>query len=206
MTEIVISSQIFFAVVLGVIALVALTVWAVARHYRTKLQQACPFNPDTGMANPETLDCLLRLEWGRLQRGGHEFAIVSFQLDGITLPGNLLHQTARTKLILKVAMRLQQTLREIDAIAHIEGGYFLAFFPKSTVESATVAAERLRKTLRETPFTAMGRSFPCSASFGVALAKGLDISLEDVGSRARAAMDHARKLGGDMVCIEDVLK
>jgi len=202
MTEIVVSAQTLFAVVLGVIVFVALAIWAVVRHYRTKLQQACPFNPDTGMANPETLDCLLGFEWSRLQRGGKEFAIVAINLDGITQINSTMGRSAGDQLITQVAQRLQQTAREVDTLAHIEGDEFMAFLPQTTLENATVAAERLRKALLETPFKHAGKDLTVRASFGVALAKHTDLDLGDVSKRAKAAMRHAKRLGRDMVCVE----
>lgn len=202
MTEIVVSSQALFAVVLGVMVLMALGYWAIARYYRGKLQQACPFNEVTGMANPDTLDCLLNFEWNRLQRGGREFAIVAINLDGFTQINSDLGRAAGDRLITQVAQRLQNTARGVDTLSHIEGDEFLVFIPQTTLENATVAAERLRKALLETPFALGDKKLTVRASIGVSLAKHTDLDLADVSKRAKAAMRHAKRLGRDMVCVE----
>ena len=127
---------------------------------------------------------------------------MAINLDGFTEINRGMGRSAGDRLITQVAQRLQQTAREVNTLSHIEGDEFMAFLPQTTLENATVAAERLRKALQEAPFKPTDTELTVRASFGVALAKHTDLDLADVRKRAKAAARHAKRLGRDMVCVE----
>src|SRR5581483_10385835 len=66
---------------------------------------------------------------------------------------------------------LSGLLRTVDSIGRIGGEEFLVVAPETTAEGATVLAERIRKTVRETPFVYNGVPIKVTISAGFAVAE-----------------------------------
>ena len=157
----------------------------------------------TGLANRRRIDCLLPVEWQRLQRGGAEFGLLRVDIDHF---GDLNQRHGRStgdRMLSELAQRLRYTAREIDLVARTGGGEFLVMTPQTCLDGARTAAERLRNAVNAMPFTAGGNPVTLSVSIGVAVAKHSDLDLADVFERAAAALKRAKASGRNRVCLED---
>lgn len=157
----------------------------------------------TGLANRRRIDCLLPVEWQRLQRGGTEFGLLRIDIDHF---GDINQRHGRgtgDRMLSELAQRLRYTAREIDLVARTGGGEFLVMTPQTCLDGARTAAERLRNAVNAMPFTAGGNPVTLSVSVGVAVAKHSDLDLADVFERAAAALKRAKDSGRNRVCLED---
>ena len=157
----------------------------------------------TGLANRRRIDCLLPVEWQRLQRGGTEFGLLRIDIDHF---GDINQRHGRStgdRMLAELAQRLRYTAREIDLVARTGGGEFLVMTPQTCLDGARTAAERLRNAVNAMPFTVGGNPVTLSVSVGVAVAKHSDLDLADVFERAAAALKRAKSSGRNRVCLED---
>lgn len=157
----------------------------------------------TGLANRRRLDCLLPVEWQRLQRGGTEFCLLHVDIDRLRDLNDRYGRNAGDRLLAELAQRLRYTAREIDLVARTDGGEFLVMTPQTCVDGAYAAAERLRNAVNAMPFTVGGNPVTLSVSIGVAVAKHSDLDLSDVFERASSALARAKAGGRNRVCLED---
>jgi len=120
-------------------------------------------------------------------------------------------------LLIEVAARLKHCVREMDTVARFGGDEFVVML--STLEpgetesmaQAMIVAEKLRTVMSE-PFRLTFSGDPrtegtieheCTASIGVALFKGDDVSPGDLMKRADAAMYQAKQAGRNQVRVFD---
>ena len=157
----------------------------------------------TGLANRRRIDCLLPVEWQRLQRGGAEFGLLRIDIDSFRDLNDRHGRGAGDRVLSELAQRLRYTAREIDLVARTGGGEFLVMAPQTCLDGACKAAERLRNAVNAMPFTVGGNPVTLSVSIGVAVAKHSDLDLADVFERAAAALGRAKGSGRNRVCLED---
>ncbi len=157
----------------------------------------------TGLANRRRIDCLLPVEWQRLQRGGAEFGLLRIDIDHLDDVNQRHGRSTGDRMLAELAQRLRYTAREIDLVARTGGGEFLVMTPQTCVDGARTAAERLRNAVNAMPFTVGGNPVTLSVSVGVAVAKHSDLDLADVFERAAAALKRAKSSGRNRVCLED---
>ncbi|MCH8492722.1 MAG: diguanylate cyclase [Idiomarina sp.] len=148
------------------------------------------------------------------KRSGRCSAVLFVDLDNFK-PLNDTHGHAVGDLLLiEVAARLKQCMREIDSVARFGGDEFVILlrefgtdFEKSSVAAAAVA-EKVRARLAEPYYmAAVGENASkniiehrCSASIGVFVFKGEEITAENILQCADKAMYAAKKAGRNRVC------
>lgn len=192
--------------ILSFMALLAINVgivYAIHRSYQKRLQQSCQYDAVTGLANQQAINCQLQHEWQRMQRGGYEFAIIGVHVNGLSEQLERLPSSESMALLKAIGTRLHKASREVDSLAHIGSGNFIALFPQSHLEGARAAAERLRVQFKESPIVAGKRQFNLSARMGIALASQGDLDLNDALTRMNEALSRAKKLPMDSVCVQE---
>jgi len=100
----------------------------------------------------------------------------------------------------EVAATMQAQLRPTDSCARMGGEEFLVILPDTDAAGAVVAADRLRKAIRDTALALSdGKPLPAlTVSIGVAQA-GAEEKASDMVSRADAALYRAKNGGRDRV-------
>jgi diguanylate cyclase (GGDEF)-like protein len=101
----------------------------------------------TGLGNrlrlAEDLDALC----GRVARYGHAYSVVLLDLDDFKGYNDSAGHLAGDDVLRAVARALEQQIRTGDALYRYGGEEFLALLPEQTIESAAIAAERLRTSV-----------------------------------------------------------
>lgn len=111
-------------------------------------------------------------------------------------------------LLVEVARRLKNNLRESDTVARMGGDEFVVLMSElsenehSAFEQSLVIAEKISKILNQ-PYHLNQFTYNCSASIGVTLFRGAEISIEEVHKRADAAMYQAKNSGRNAVRFYD---
>ena len=116
-------------------------------------------------------------------------------LDGFKEVNDSLGHDAGDQLLIAVSQRLRGCLRPADSIARLGGDEFTILLEEITsLHEATRVAERIEDSLR-TPFVLDGHEVAVTASIGIALNSGGDISPEELVRNSDAAMYRAKHAG-----------
>ena len=103
-------------------------------------------------------------------------------------------------LLIEVARRLQQRVREVDTVARYGGDEFvvllegLSGIPDKAADECKDVASKILIGLNQ-PFLLSGQEFWCSASMGISLFQGKEFSVDEILKRADTAMYQAKTAG-----------
>lgn len=95
----------------------------------------------------------------------------------------------------RVMMERLGSVRTTDTLARMGGEEFMVLLPLNDIEGAMVHAERIRRSVGDTPIATPGGDLVVTLSLGVADALGSDTNFEPVVSRADAALYRAKSQG-----------
>jgi two-component system, cell cycle response regulator len=145
----------------------------------------------TGLGNRRLGERELDLFVARSTRHGHALAVVMAAVDGFA-------ELADADAVLREAgARLADTLRSGDVIVRWDGPEFLMMLPDTGREGTLRAAERLRQSISDAPFTVGPETLALTASVGWADWRGEDPS--EFKLRVERSLRQAREAGGDIV-------
>jgi two-component system cell cycle response regulator len=163
----------------------------------------------TQLGNQRQLGEDLGLFEGQLRRYGHRYVAATFDLDHLRGYIDRYGQLAADEAIRLVADTVLQNLRTGDRAYRADGSELILLLPEQTPESARIAAERIRDALAALaiPHTGNPPWNVLTVSAGIA-ALGANTGAEDSAYTrllvdARAALEHARELGGNRVTMAD---
>ncbi len=127
--------------------------------------------------------------------GGHGFALLYLDLDAFKLVNDTLGHDVGDKLLVAVAQRLRDSVREGDTVARMGGDEFAIIQPfGSQPSAATALSERLLETIGQ-PFELGGQRLSIGVSIGIALypqdGEGADLLLR----HADIALYRAKQAG-----------
>jgi diguanylate cyclase (GGDEF)-like protein len=94
-----------------------------------------------------------------------------------------------------------RTVRQGDVIARFGGEEFVVALHAITIDDAEYVAEKIRLALEQSPCVHEGLTLPLTASFGVAEYRAGDDTLEQLITRADAAMYQAKQAGKNRVVV-----
>ena len=98
----------------------------------------------TGLGNRLRLAEDLELLCGRVERYGHVYCVALFDVDDFKGYNDGAGHVAGDGVLRSVAQALRRQIRSGDALYRYGGEEFLVLLPEQTIESAALAAERLR--------------------------------------------------------------
>jgi diguanylate cyclase (GGDEF)-like protein len=151
----------------------------------------------TGLANRRKFDELV--SQAEPPRGPREGALVYADLDRFKLLNDTLGHPAGDAALIHFARIIQGQIRTGDVAARIGGEEFAIWLPKAELAVGAKIAERIRIKLGTTPWDWNGRSWPLSASFGVAACPETGRSLKALPAQADAALYVAKNSGRNRV-------
>ena len=149
----------------------------------------------TGLPNRQFVLDNLKLELARAKRNNDDLALLFFDLDGFKgINDSLGHETGDLILI-EVADRVSDLVREGDLVARLGGDEFL-ILPDRDVRDASIEslASRLIAAF-EQPFNLRGLSLTVGVSVGIAKAVDAHYNLSELMSNADLAMYRSKANG-----------
>ena len=159
----------------------------------------------TGLCNHGHFFELLEAEISRAERHGLELAVIMFDIDrehGLKIINDTYGHQAGDVLLHELAKLLQLCVRRADVVARYGGDEFVIMAPATAKGAARSLADRICKTIRETPFMVAGHHAHITASGGVAVFRS---GVNDTASSLVALADQgsylAKGLGGDQVAM-----
>jgi diguanylate cyclase (GGDEF)-like protein len=149
----------------------------------------------TGLPNRITFNERLVLDLVRAKRRTEVVGVVLLDLDRFKEVNDTLGHESGDKLLVAVARKLQETVRETDTVARISGDEFCIILPDQKDEHAAVeAAHRVRRAFMN-PFPISGQEVSITASLGLSLFPFNGDTPETLVKNADIAMFRAKALG-----------
>lgn len=125
----------------------------------------------TGVFNRRYMDAHLPRLTQRNQANQKPLAALMLDIDNFKQVNDTYGHSVGDEVLVQLASRVSQNLRNVDLVARMGGEEFLVVMPDADLQIATSVAERLRRLIADTPFTisvAPG-TLPVTASLGVAV-------------------------------------
>jgi diguanylate cyclase (GGDEF)-like protein len=111
---------------------------------RRRMHEDARHDTLTGLANRLRLSEDLEILRGRVERYGHSYCFALFDIDDFKGFNDGSGHAAGDDVLRSVSAALQREIRTGDAVYRYGGEEFLVLLPEQAIESATLAAERLR--------------------------------------------------------------
>ncbi len=137
----------------------------------------------------------------RARRYGHPLSILFFDADHFKRVNDTYGHSTGDIVLQELGRLVSSLLRAGDTIGRYGGEEFLVLLPETTQEEACQVAERIRKTVAESPLatSAVKEGIPTTISLGVATFPTDGISVREVVEQADQAMYWAKRLGRNQV-------
>ena len=167
----------------------------------TRLLALSTTDPLTMLPNHRALSERLEQEVARARRYGHPLSILFFDADHFKRVNDTYGHSTGDIVLQELGRLVNSLLRAGDSIGRYGGEEFLVLLPETTQEEACQVAERIRKTVAESPLatSAVKEGIPTTISLGVATFPTDGISVREVVEQADQAMYWAKRLGRNQV-------
>ncbi|MGZ3157540.1 MAG: diguanylate cyclase domain-containing protein [Burkholderiaceae bacterium] len=168
-----------------------------AQQKADELAYAADHDALTGLPNRSLLKDRIRHAIARAQRKHENFALLFLDLDRFKEINDRLGHASGDALLIEVAQRLTDSVREEDTIARLGGDEFVVLLDgPAQVEQVKTVAEKILKALRK-PYQLGRQSVNVTASIGSTLYPDDGQSVDSLLEHADTAMYRAKKQGCD---------
>jgi diguanylate cyclase (GGDEF)-like protein len=125
----------------------------------------------TGIHNRQYFDENLEKEWRRAKRQGYEISMLLLDVDHFKRVNDTYGHLAGDECLAAIATKVNQLFnRPSDVVARYGGEEFVVVLPYISGDNALRLAERLRKNIEKSTFSADGHDLQVTVSIGVATA------------------------------------
>lgn len=169
------------------------------RRLQTILERRSTHDPLTQVLNRRGFGDVYAREKANLPRHRQPLTLLSIDLDFFKSINDRYGHAMGDKVLAHVATIIGGALRESDCVARFGGEEFVVLLPDMAPHSALGVAERIRALLREP--NAYGLP-PCTVSIGVACQASMQEELDQLLSRADAALYQAKENGRDRIEVD----
>lgn len=135
----------------------------------------------TGLYNMRSIYQKLESEINRAKRHSRAVAVVMMDMDNFKQVNDTHDHLFGSFVLSEVGKIITATIRGVDFAARYGGDEFLIALSETTIEGATLFADRLRKAISAKTFTKDGNSMKLTASMGVAV---FEPSSHDIDSKS----------------------
>jgi len=153
----------------------------------------------TGLWNRRNFDLRLESELSRAVRFSEPFAVVFVELDQMKAVNDRHGHQAGDTVLIELARRLTENVREVDLVARWGGDEFTLLLPKTGLAGAVLLAEKIRAAIGTVAFTLDTGSVKLTISVGVSAYPEHGSSGKELLAAADAAMYRAKAGGRDRV-------
>ncbi len=173
-----------------------------------KLEQLAFFDPLTGLPNRRLMEDRLEHAMASSAREGRFGALLFIDLDHFKDLNDTMGHNVGDVLLVAVANRLTNCVREGDTVARFGGDEFVVILEslaKDLEQSATRAEAVGEKILEEVAGACLeeGEDYRGTASIGVSMFHGREVSAEELLRRADTAMYQAKRGGRNTLYFYD---
>jgi diguanylate cyclase (GGDEF)-like protein/PAS domain S-box-containing protein len=167
------------------------------KEYEATFQRMAFYDELTGIANRALFLDRLRVALAQSARSGRLLAVLFLDLDHFKQVNDTLGHTVGDEALRAVASRLAVNMRDGDTLARLGGDEFTFVLPDiESYENAEKAAAKFLSVFRQ-PFDLAGHPMRLTASIGIAVVNGSEVTVEEALARADAAMYRSKQDGRD---------
>lgn len=149
----------------------------------------------TGLPNRSLLADRLRMAIAQSRRTERGFAVVALDLDGFKKVNDALGHPVGDALLRVAAVRLRETLRDVDTLARVGGDEFVAVLHGAVDEVEIQNVARRMIAAMQLPFEIDGNALYVSTSIGVAIYPAHGETEVKLLAHADTAMYRAKETG-----------
>lgn len=153
----------------------------------------------TGLWNRRNFDLRLESELSRAIRFSEPFAVMFVELDQMKAVNDGHGHQAGDTVLIELARRLTEAVREVDLVARWGGDEFTLLLPKTALPGALLLAEKIRAAVSNAPFVIDTGALDITISVGVAAYPEHGAAGKDLVAAADAAMYRAKAGGRNRV-------
>jgi len=148
----------------------------------------------TGLANRRALDMEFSRRLAQRQRQGTPLCLLIIDLDHFKSLNDKFGHLLGDAVLKEVANVLKATARHMDIVGRLGGDEFAVLLPGSNLKAASLAAERLRSAIGDSPLRWEGHELTLTVSIGLAEAQ-VDDDPASLLKRADFALYAAKEAG-----------
>jgi len=165
-----------------------------------KIQRQATTDGLTGLVNHKTFYEILEKELWRSRRYGGRISLIMVDVDNLKNINDACGHRAGDKAIREISRRIKECIRQIDTAARYGGDEFAVILLNSSLEDATIVAQRMVDAVANSHTTWQKEQIPLSISVGLGQYDA-DASPEDITSRSDQALYMAKQAGKNTVRI-----
>lgn len=147
-----------------------------------------------GLPNRRALVERLDYAQAMARRETTPFALLNVGLDRFKQINDTLGHSYGDRVLKEVALRLKESLREVDTVARLGGDEFALLVHQADARGAEHAARRVQEAMAR-PFCFDTLSFTVTCSIGIALFPGDGVNAEELLASAERAMHWVKESG-----------
>jgi diguanylate cyclase (GGDEF)-like protein/PAS domain S-box-containing protein len=156
----------------------------------------------TGLYNRRHFMELLGDALRRAQRYRHPLSLVMLDIDHFKNVNDAYGHAAGDAVLRDIAAGLRGAIRGTDILGRLGGEEFAVALPDSDLAAARILAERLRETVKESPFPIGAAMVRVTVSIGGTCLRATHDTVDDLLQRADEALYRAKTAGRDRVVWE----
>ena len=161
---------------------------------RKRIEELAYTDALTGLPNRLMLTERIEFALGLAHREKISFALLFLDLDRFKHINDSLGHMFGDRVLVDVAERIKDCLRQVDTAARLGGDEFLILLHKTDARGAEIIARRILNRLAQ-PFALDDLSFTLTCSIGIALFPDDGLTMDDLIKNADAAMYHVKERG-----------
>jgi len=165
-----------------------------------KIQRQATTDGLTGLVNHKTFYEILEKELWRSRRYGGRISLIMIDVDNLKNINDAYGHRAGDKVIREISRKIKECIRQIDTAARYGGDEFAVILLNSSLEDATIVAQRMVDAVANSHTTWQREQIPLSISVGLGQYDA-DSTPEDITNRSDQALYMAKQAGKNTVRI-----
>lgn len=155
----------------------------------------------TGLWNRGYLEEMMKMEFKRARRYGHDISILVVDLDFFKKVNDTYGHLGGDEVLRKVSQRIMECLRETDFVGRYGGEEIVVILAETSVELAAEIAENIRSAIAAKPIYFAEETIDVTASIGISAMRSDHESCNEIFSEADEALYVSKKEGRNRVSL-----